>query len=212
MLYKDRTEASLLLVQKLLQYKNKEGAILAVPRGGVVLGYFAAKELNLPLDIILTKKIGHPLNKEFAIGTASLHGVILNDTSNIPEDYVNEETWRIRKQLKERYRLYTGMRTPVSFAHRTVIIIDDGASTGSTIISAVELVKRSNPLTVVVALPVGSPKAVTELRKISDELICLQSPDNFYAVGQFYENFSPVSDDDVIYLLKKARTERELVS
>ena len=111
MMFKDRREASLLLAARLQRYKSRDGVVLAVPRGGVVLGYFVAESLGLPLEIVLTKKLGHPLNKEFAIGAVSLHGVIINEDVSVPDAYINEETWRIRKILKERYKLYMGQNT-----------------------------------------------------------------------------------------------------
>jgi putative phosphoribosyl transferase len=212
MIFKDREEASLRLAEKLSKYKNKDGVVLAVPRGGVVLGYHVANRLNLPLEIVLTKKLGHPLNKEFAIGAVSLHGTIISDSTGVTDEYINDETWRLRQILKEGYKLYMGHKPHMSLAHKIVIIVDDGIATGSTMDSTVDLVKRSNPFMVIVAVPVASTKAISGLRKKADEIICLHTPSNFSTVSEFYASFMQVSDDEVVSLMKKAHSNKELTA
>ncbi len=204
-MFKNRYEAAKLLAQKLEKYKNKDGIVLAVPRGGVPIGYVVAKELGLPLEIILSKKIGHPYNPEYAIGSVSLHGVIINDNLiDVSMDYIHKEADRILKVLKEKFKLYMGDRKPTDVKNKTVIIVDDGIATGSTILATIDAIKKSNPKEIIIAIPVAPPTAVNKLSKSVDELICLLIPENFMGVGQFYYNFTQVSDEEVIELLNDA--------
>lgn len=205
MIFKDRNEAAQLLATKLAKYKNNEGVVLAIPRGGVPLGFIIAKALNLPLEIILSKKIGHPYHKEYAIGAATLKGRILSDAAaNIPPAYIEEETKRIRDLLQKRYTEYYGNRKPLQLKDKILIIVDDGIATGNTILSTIEMLHDEKPKKIVVAIPVAPPNAIKKLQKspFIDEVICLYSPINFQAVGQFYENFDQVNNEEVKHLLK----------
>ena len=204
-MYMDRKDAGRQLAKSLRDLKDEDVVILAIPRGGLPLGAIVAKELNAPLDVALSKKIGHPYNKEYAIGAVSLHHDILTDAMGVTKGYIEEEKIRIRKKLKQAHRQYYQNRNPQNLENKTVIIIDDGIATGNTILVTAALVYHQKAKKIIVAVPVGSESAVRKLRnsQFIDEVICLKTPFNFKAVGQFYKRFPQVSDDEAIeYLLK----------
>lgn len=204
-MFKDRNEAAILLAKKLDKYKHKDGVVLAVPRGGLPVGFIIAKELGFPLEVVLSKKIGHPRNPEFAIGSVSLHGAIINDgVLDVSTDYIQNEANRIQKSLKEKFKLYMGKRKQINLKDKTVIIVDDGIATGSTILATIDVIRKSDPREIIVAVPVAPPSAVDKFTNAVDEFICLLIPDDFMGVGQFYENFSQVSDEEAIQILSEA--------
>ena len=205
MYFRDRTEAGLLLAEKLKKYKRQPGVVLAVPRGGVPVAYEVAKQLELPLELILTKKIGHPMNKEYAIGAASLTDYFVIPHEQVSDAYIHEETGRIRRKLREMYIKFMGDREPEPLAGKTVIVIDDGIATGNTLLGTIQVLRKSNPGRVVIAVPVASPQAVEKLSRQVDEMIVLYAPEAFSGVGAFYEDFSQVSDQEVLDYLEKWR-------
>ncbi|MGZ4034179.1 MAG: phosphoribosyltransferase [Bacteroidia bacterium] len=210
-MFKDRYEAAMLLAKKLEKYKNKEGIILAVPRGGVPIGYVIAKELGFPLEIVLSKKIGHPRNPEYAIGSVTLHGAVVSDNvMDVSIDYIQKEADRILLNLKEKFKLYMGNRRPADLKNKTVIIVDDGIATGNTILATIDSIKKSNPDKIVVAVPVAPPATVRKLANVVDEVICLLTPTNFMGVGEFYSNFSEVSDEEAIQFLEEANKTKKV--
>lgn len=201
-MFKNREEAALLLSEKLIKYKNKNGIILAVPRGGVPLGHVVARQLNLPLEIILSKKIGHPLNPEFAIGSVSLNGSVMSEhNSNIDKEYFEREARRIRSELKNKYRIFMGQHVPAKLNGKIVIIVDDGIATGNTIAITIDTIRKDHPEKIVVAVPVAPPDTADRLRDQADEFICLYEPEGFCSIGQYYYDFSQVTDEEVIQLL-----------
>lgn len=207
-MFADRLEAGRALAEKLAGYKaRRDAVILAVPRGGVVIGAALAERLALPLDVILTKKIGHPGNPEFAIGAVSLTGeavdAALLEREGIPASYVESMVARIRESLWQRYRLYRGTSRPMSVAGKTVILADDGAATGRTLLAAIELLRRDGAERIVVAIPVGPPDAVEALRRAADETVCLEIPEDFMAIGEYYRDFSQVADQEALDLLRR---------
>lgn len=206
MVFKDRVEAAYLLADDLKQYKNQEALVLAIPRGGIPLGYVVAKELNLPLEVVLSKKIGHPNQKEFAIGAVTLRSRILSPSIlDVSSKYIEDETQAIRAFLAKRYQEYYGEKTPPELNNKIVIVIDDGIATGNTILSTLEMLHNEKPNRIVVAVPVSSKEALRKLQKSSfiDEVVCLSAPTNFQAVGQFYENFDTVENAEVKNLLNQ---------
>ena len=150
----DRKEAGILLSQKLEKYQNSDAIILAVPRGGVPIGYEISKNLRLPLDIILSKKIGHPLNKEYAIGAVSLDSTIIDKHPDIPKEYIEREIKQLRESMKDKYNLYMGYRKPANIKGKTVIVVDDGIATGNTLLASIEMLKKRHPKKIIVAVPV----------------------------------------------------------
>lgn len=198
---KDRIEAGLLLSEKLKKYQNSETIVLAVPRGGVPVGFVIAKSLHLPLDIAISKKIGHPYNKEFAIGAVSMDSMILDEHPNIPKEYIDTEIFRLRKLMQNKYSLYMGDRKPLDIRGKNIILVDDGIATGNTILASIEMLRKRNPAKIIVAVPVLPYDTVPVLEKNTDEFIYLIASKYFSGVGGFYEDFNQVEDDEVIQLL-----------
>ncbi|MCR4294139.1 MAG: phosphoribosyltransferase family protein [Elusimicrobia bacterium] len=207
-MFHDRHDAAVRLLRKLQGYRGRRDAlVLAIPRGGLPIGGLLARELGLPLDVILTKKIGHPYNPEFAIGAVSLTGETLDEAlaarEGIPADWISAEIARIREQLRERYRLYHGAGKPLPVAGKTVILTDDGAATGRTLLVAIELLRREGAAKIVAAIPVAPPETVELLEARADEVVCLEVPSSFMAIGEFYGDFSQVSDQEAAAILRK---------
>lgn len=203
---KDRIEAGFLLSEKLKNYHNSNSIVLAVPRGGVPVGYIIAKSLQLPLDIILSKKIGHPYNKEFAIGAVSLESMILDNHPDIPSEYVEEEVVKLRKSLQEKYERYMGNRNPLEVKGKNVILVDDGIATGNTLLACIKMLRKKNVAKIIVAVPVMPFNAVKEFQQEADELVYLIAPKYFRGVGEFYDRFNQVEDDEAIQMLQEAKT------
>jgi predicted phosphoribosyltransferase len=204
MLFKNRIDAGEKLARKMEQYRNSDSIILALPRGGVPVAYEIAVHLHLSLDIILSKKIGHPANKEFAIGSVSPNWVYLEEGINVPMGYISEEIERIQQNLKTKYSKYAGNRNPLSVKDKNVILVDDGMATGSSMIAALQDVKKSGAKRVIVAIPVASESAVKKVSALAAEVISIAVPAEFYGVGQFYDDFQQVSDEKVIELMEIA--------
>lgn len=203
MYFSDRYDAAMQLAPLLEKYKKEKGVILAVPRGGVPIGYYLAKYLDFPLDLLMTKKLGHPGNEEFAIGAVSLEGSVVEETMGVPEQYIREETRRIREQLKERYIKFMGNKEPVDIKGKIIIVVDDGVATGRTILSTIKILRNKEPRKIVVAVPVASEEAADRIKEVVDDFICLHTPYPFYGVGRFYADFTQVEDEDVLLLLNE---------
>lgn len=201
---KDRIEAGMLLSDKLKKYQDSNTVILAVPRGGVPVGYVIAKKLNLPLDIVLSKKIPHPFNKEFAIGAVSLDSMILDEHPDVPKEYINEEIVRLRRSLDEKYKLYAGNREPLDIKGKNVIIVDDGIATGNTLLASIEMLRKRKPAKIIVAVPVVPEDVVEIFQEKADEFVYILAPRYFRGVGGFYEEFGQVEDVEVIRILKES--------
>jgi len=206
-MYKDRIEAGNILATRLEDYSKTNAVILAIPRGGIPLGYIISEKLNLPLEVVLSKKIGHPLHKEYAIGAVTLNSSILSDAAaDISPKYIEEETNNIRSLLKKRYNDYYGDRERLQLKDRTLILVDDGIATGNTMLSIIKMLHDEKPKKIVVAIPVAPYDSIMKLQASPyvDEVICPLIPDYFQAVGQFYRNFDQVSDLEVKQLLNKS--------
>jgi len=208
-MFRDRIEAGLLLAARLKKYKNDPGIVLAVPRGGIPVAYAVARELGFPIEVILTKKIGHPMNKEYAIGAASLTDHFIVPHDDVTEEYIEQELLSVRGRLKEMYIRFRGDKEPEDLEGKTVIVIDDGIATGNTILGTVNILRKSHPGKIVIGVPVASQSAVEKLSKAVDEIVALMIPDEFYGVGAFYNDFEQVSDEEVIFYLDKLRELRK---
>lgn len=202
MTFANRAEAGLLLADRLKAYKNSDSIVVAIPRGGVPVGHIVAQELGLPLDVFLVKKIGHPENPEYAIGSVTLDRYSIDrDEPGVDDAYLQEEVQRIRKELQRRYLLFTGKHAPSDFNSKSVILVDDGIATGSTLLAAVKSVRESGASKIIIAVPVAPVQAAHHFKPLCDEYICLSEPYGFSGVGQFYEDFRQVSDEQVVALL-----------
>lgn len=202
-MFHDRIEAGILLVKKLRKYKHENCIVLGIPRGGIPVAYVIASELDMPLDIVLSRKIGHPMNKEFAIGAASLSDHFINEGEYASEDYIKEELQVVRKRLQEMHQKFKGTTPNAKLTGAVVILVDDGVATGNTLLAALRLIKKQKPDKIIVAVPVCSNSAFELLSKEADEIISLLVPNNFHGVGQFYESFETVSDEEVKEYLNK---------
>jgi putative phosphoribosyl transferase len=208
-LFADRIEAGRLLGSALLDVVGRDAIVLAIPRGGVVVGFEIAQALGVPLDVIIPRKIGAPHNPELAIGAMTEDGTIFLDEEltkhlRVSGDYIRKESEKQRLEIERRLRLYRGAAPYPSLKNREVIIVDDGIATGSTMKAALASVRKRGAKTVVIAIPVGPPSTIKELEKEADRVVCLHTPESFYAIGQFYEDFTQTGDEEVIKLLTSA--------
>jgi predicted phosphoribosyltransferase len=205
-LFENRTDAGKQLSEPLKEFRGQDIVVLAIPRGGLPVGAEVAKALKAPMDVVLTKKIGHPYQREYAIGAVSLESVIVSDPGTIPRAYIEEETARIREVLQKRQDQYYKNRRPLSLKDKVVIVVDDGIATGNTLRATVQLVAKQIPSKIIVAIPVAPSQAVHMLEALPevDRVICLATPMNFQAVGQFYLHFYQVSDEEAIRILEES--------
>jgi predicted phosphoribosyltransferase len=210
-MFNNREDAALKLAEKLEKYKNTNGVILAIPRGGVPIGFTISKKLNLPLEIIMSKKIGHPLNPEYAIGSVTMHNIIINENNkDVSKEYIQNEHLKILNKLKEKYKIFMGEKNQTNFKNKTLIIVDDGIATGNTILAAIEDIKQNKPKEIIIATPVAPKNVASKLSKLVNEFICLELPIEFMAIGQFYNNFSQVTDEEVVELIKLSKVNKLL--
>ncbi|HEV7393894.1 MAG TPA: erythromycin esterase family protein, partial [Burkholderiales bacterium] len=211
-IFRDRREAGRVLAKELAAFASRPDVIvLALPRGGVPVGYEVARVLGAPLDVFLVRKLGVPGYEELAMGAVASGGLrVLNDdvvkTLRIPDHIIESVVAKEEKELARRERLYRGGRPLPDLTGRTVILVDDGLATGATMQAAVEALRQRQPARIVVAVPTASPEICEELRTKADEVICAVTPQPFYAVGFWYEDFSQTTDDEVRDLL--ARTQQ----
>ncbi|THD66600.1 phosphoribosyltransferase [Robertkochia marina] len=207
-MFLDRSHAGKLLAEELKLLQGPDTIVVAIPRGGLPVGAEIATALKAPLEIILSKKIGHPANKEYAIGAVSLSGLVLElQAAEIPKSYIEEETKRIRKVLQDRQEMYYHNQTPKPLTNKTVIVADDGIATGNTMLSTLELISRESPKKVVLAIPVAPESAIKKLKKSPyiHQIVCLKIPGLFNAVGAYYHHFDQVSDRQAIEILEAHR-------
>lgn len=208
--FENRVEAGRELAWQLRKYMNREDVIvLGVPRGGVPVAFEIATALGLTLDIFVLRKLGVPGHEELAFGAIASGGVRILDRDVIEGVgltglEIDRVTQAEKRELERRERLYRGTRRPLDVAGRVVILVDDGIATGSSMRAAIRALRRMNPAALVVATPVAPERTCTRLRPEVDELVCLEMPEPFYGVGQFYKDFSQVSDEEVQDLLGKA--------
>ena len=205
--FKDRVDAGKRLANALRNIVGKGAIVLAIPRGGVVVGFEVAHSLGLPLDVIIPRKIGAPDNPELAIGAMTEDGTILLDESlvsylGVPEGYVKGESNRQKLEIERRLKLYRGDVPYPTLRNRDVIIVDDGIATGSTMKAALASTRKRGAKSVIVAIPVGPSSTIQQLEKEADHVVCLYMPELFQAIGQFYEDFAQTTDEEVIRLLR----------
>ncbi len=213
MTFRDRRDAGRRLAEALGTYRARQPVVLAIPRGGIVVGYEVAVALDAPLDVVVPRKLRAPFNPELAIGAVTADGSVYYDmplvgTLNVPGDYLKEEIAFQVEEIQRRLQAYRGDRPPPELEGRTAIVVDDGIATGSTMIAALRSVRRMKPAALVAAIPVAPPEGADNLRQEADEVICLATPMMFYAVGQFYDDFAQTTDEECVTLLRRRAQER----
>jgi predicted phosphoribosyltransferase len=214
-IFTNRYQAGKMLARKLTKYANKADVlILALPRGGVPVAYEVAKALRVALDIFIVRKLGVPFHKELAMGAISLRGATLLNNEiisslNISQEAIQAVICEEEAELNRRNQLYRQSQEFGSIEGKTIILIDDGLATGSTISVAILALRKLNPAKIIVAVPVGSVENCNALKQQVDEVICLTTPEVFYAVGQAYIDFSQTSDEEVLSLLKEYKLHLE---
>jgi len=206
-IFKDRHEAGEILAGKIDKYASRDDVIvLGLPRGGVPVAFEIAKRIGAPLDVFIVRKLGVPGFEELAAGAIASGGVrVFNDEvmRALPNamQIIDEVTDREEAEIERREKLYRGDRPPLDVRGKIVILVDDGLATGATMRAAVKALRERGAAKIIVAVPVGAPETCRELQSLADETICATAPEYFQAVGQFYENFSQTTDDEVRELL-----------
>ncbi len=209
-IFEDRRDAGRRLAAELEEYRGTDALILALPRGGVVTGYEVSAALGLPLEVFISRKIGAPGNPELAIGAISEAGGEWIDQEaiellGVSQEYIREETERQRREIERRIRMYRQGRPLPPVAGRTVIVVDDGIATGYTMLAALRGLRQAHPAILVAAVPVAPEESLWKVSRESDRVVCLATPEPFYAVGFHYVGFEQLSDDDVVTYLNQAR-------
>lgn len=209
--FADRQQAGAALAAQLKQYRGKpDVVVVALPRGGVPVAFEVARALTAPLDIFVVRKLGLPGHRELAMGAIASGGVrILNEDVvqgyGIPARAIDEVAREEQNELQRREREYRGDQPPIDLRDKTLILIDDGLATGSTMRAAVEAVRAHGPSRVVVAVPVGAPETCQEFADVADDVVCARTPRAFSSVGLWYRDFSETTDEEVKKLLRQAR-------
>lgn len=204
MLFRDRHDAALQLIAYLKKYCNESCVVMAIPRGGIPIGYYISKHYGFPLELLLAKKIGHPWNAELAIGAVSLEDFIIDERHSIPQPYITNAIKQIRESLIQQYSKFIGDRETINLKNKTIIIVDDGIATGNTVLAGVKLIKKKEPKKIVVATPVSPAATAEKIKKLVDDFICPQQLLNFTGVGLYYDNFSEVTDEEAVQFLKES--------
>jgi putative phosphoribosyl transferase len=209
-IYRDRADAGRQLAARLTAYRDEHPIVLALPRGGVPVGFEVARALNAPLDVFPVRKLGAPGHRELGVGAIAPEGVYVLNRAAIAalgitreqlEEVVKEET----AELERRLRQYRGDRPMPDLRDRTVIIVDDGLATGVSAVAAIRAIRKHQPRRIVLAVPVCAPETVDELRGEVDDIVCAARPQNFIGVGLWYERFDQTTDEEVQDLLERAR-------
>ena len=217
-IYRDRYEAGRELATKLTAYAHRQDVlVLALPRGGVPVGYEVAKALQAALDVFVVRKLGVPGHEELAMGAIATGGICVIDEEvlhmlHIPKEVIDAVVAKEQLELERREHLYRDDRPPPDVNGCNVILVDDGLATGSTMRAAAEALRQQHPARLVVAVPVAAPSACEEFSTEVDEVVCAQTPEPFYGVGYWYEDFSQISDEEVRGLLSQAEQEKPVAT
>ena len=210
--FEDRTDAGRQLAAKLAHLRGQATVVLALPRGGLPIGYEVARELGAPLDVLNVRKLGVPWQEELAMGALAAGGVrVLNDdvimSAGVSGEDIEAATAAQQLELDRRERLYRGGRPPRDLRGQTVVLVDDGIATGATVRAALNVIRAQQPAKLVLAVPVAQRSVAAELASEVDEMVCVTTPSDLYAIGMWYENFAQVSDDEVQSILAAAAAE-----
>jgi putative phosphoribosyl transferase len=214
MIFLDRIDAGRRLAKKLETFAGrKDVLVLGIPRGGVPVAFQVASELEAPLDVFVVRKLGVPSHEELAFGAIATGGVRVLDKQIVEEVGISDSeieriTARQRQELNRRESVYRGGRPPLNLKGKTVILVDDGIATGASTLAAITALRELKPERIVLAAPVAPASTCRRLRRVVDDLVCLHTPEAFFAIGQFYEDFSQVSDEEVTSLLQLSAEQR----
>jgi putative phosphoribosyl transferase len=203
MKFQNRIEAGQLLVELLERHHVAADIILAIPRGGIVIGSILSRALNIPMDVWLCKKIGHPEHTEYAIGSVCADGTVIQNNALEPEtqSYFDRNAGQLQSWLQKRMTQLTGRSSPADVSQKNVLLVDDGVATGSTMLAAIQSIRNYSLKNVFVAVPVAATAAASRIKQATDGFYCLHTADRFQAVGEFYESFEAVTDEQAqIYL------------
>jgi len=211
--FKNRAQAARLLAERLAKYRGDNPLVLAIPRGAVPMGKIIAQSLGGQLDVVLVHKLGAPGEPELAIGAVDETGQVYIadyvESLDIGKDYIEAEKQTQLQALGKRRALYTPFRPPIDPSGRIVIVVDNGIATGATMIAALRAVRARKPAKLIAAAAVISPETLERIAREADEVVCLEVPEFFYAVGEFFEDFSQVSDEEVIESLREVKTAKD---
>ncbi len=213
-MFLDRRDAGAKLASKLLKYKdNKDVLVLGLPRGGVMTGYETARALRVPMDVLIVRKIGVPWQPELAAGALSETGALainklVMSGYKISKEFLEKEVSRQKEEISRRIELYRNGKGLAGLEDKIIILIDDGVATGATMKAAVETLREAKIRKLVVALPVSPGDTAEELRGMSDEFVCIETHDDLLAVGNYYQDFTQVSDEEVVDLLERSKKEK----
>lgn len=212
LLFADRVDAGRKLAKYLKRFYQGSCVVMAIPRGGIVVGYEVAKELKCPLDVVITRKVGAPGQPELAVGAVSEDGAIFIDEEiaailGVSKTYVEQKAEEEKKEIQRRAQIYRRGRPMSPLRGRTVVLVDDGLATGLTMKAAVHMARHQGAGKIIVAVPVAPPETVEKLKKIADDVVVLETPTQFFAIGQFYDKFEQLEDQEVLNILTKASAE-----
>jgi predicted phosphoribosyltransferase len=210
--FESRADAARKLAHALARYRGRNPLVLAVPRGAVPMGRIVADELEGELDVVLVRKLRSPFSPEFAVGAIDESGwTYVADhaaSAGADADYLEREKQAQMETLRKRRTQYTPARPPIDAKERIVIVVDDGLATGASMIAALHAARARQPARLICAVPVAAPDSLERVRPLADELVCLEAPIEFYAVGQFYRDFPQVEDDEVVAILAQRGRQR----
>lgn len=215
MIFRDRTEAGRRLARELARYANRaDVVVLGLPRGGIPVAYEVARALEAPLDVFVVRKLGLPGQEELAVGAIASGGVrVVNEKLlkhlRVPAGVLDKIAAREERELMRREGAYRGGRTPVPITGRIAILVDDGLATGASMRAAAAALRRLGPARIIVAVPVGAAETCAEFGALADQVVCAETPEPFWAVGNWYDDFSQTTDDEVSELLERARSDGE---
>ncbi len=210
MLFKDRLEAGEKLAEILSDYRGERAAVIAVPRGGVEVGYAIASKLDIPLEVTVPRKIGSPMDPELAVGAVAEDGTIYVEEEvsrmlGVGEDWIRIEAERELQEVRRRLEIYRGGKPLPSLEGYTILLVDDGIATGATIIATARFLRKLDPGKLIIAAPVAPPEVLPKLSKEADDIRCLETPTPFFAIGQFYQSFPQLSDSEVLEYLSRIK-------
>lgn len=216
-MFKDRKQAGHKLAQEIKNKRITDGVVMAIPRGGVVPAAIIGKELNLPVDLIIPRKIGAPFNTEMALGAVTQDGTVIYDKSimirlGLREEDLQDEVEEQIKEIKRRMTSYRGSKKYPDYSGKEIILVDDGIATGSTVMAAIKsLYRLFSPKRLILAVPVAPPEVIAKLKREVDDIVCLLEPELFNSVGEFYDDFDQVEDNEVIKLLNSIKSNNTIM-